>query len=101
MQRSSLVLPDAGVVPRTRVNGPPNIKLLPRVDVGPKAVDQKSTALGQTQVITGYRVLVDGKWLREGKRSDACGPAPLRDCVVQKGSSATPVPSYSALNDMV
>ena len=59
------------------MDGPPNLKLLPRVKVGPKAVDHKSAALGPPQVES--RVLVDGKWLRDGKRSDACGPAPVRD----------------------
>ena len=76
LQRSSLMLPDAGVVPRTRVDGPPNLKLFSRDGVGPKqgrqaADKKKSTALGQAQVVTERRVLVDGKWLREGKRSDA------------------------------
>src|SRR5690349_18691390 len=37
----------------------------------------------------------------EGKRSDAYGPAPIRDCVVQKESSTTPVSSYSVRNDIV
>jgi len=64
-------------------------------------VDQKSTPLGQTQGTTERRVLVDGKWLREGKRSDACGPPPMRGCVVQKESCTTPVPSYSSLNNIV
>ena len=93
------MLPDAGAVPRTHVDGPPNLKLFPRDEVGPKAVDQKSTPLGQTQG-TERRVLVDSKWLREGKRSDACGPAPMRGCVVQKESSTTPVPSDFILNNI-
>jgi hypothetical protein len=42
-------------------------------------VDHKSAAFGPPQV--ERRVLVDGKWLRDGKRSDAGGPAPVRDCV--------------------
>ena len=59
------MLPDAGAVPRTHMDGPPNLKLFPR-EVGPKAVDQKSTPLGRTQGTTERRVLVEWQMASRG-----------------------------------